>query len=482
MNQFLGLLLRTFTFGVIIMPNIECDSYANNNVRIAAVAGTFYPREADILHKDIVSYMTNSTALPDSPQLLISPHAGYVFSGAVAGKGYATINKHTKRVIILGPSHYQYFEGIALTNAEYYQSPLGKVKIDVELIARIKKNPLVVTVPEAEKPEHSIEVQLPFLQVQLENFIVLPILFGHANPEDVSKLLLPLIDEHTLVVASSDLSHYHEQNQARVTDDRTIATILNRLPNGFIDGCGEAPIRVIMSLAEKMGLKPLKLDARTSYETAPQYCSKSKVVGYVSIVYLKKSIVEKQLTIEEPQFPDTLKKYLLTLARECLNASVNNLPIPSPQKIEGIASENRGCFVTLTMNGSLRGCIGYIDPIMPLYKAVIENARNAAIMDPRFSPVTKKEIPSITIEISALTIPKELTYKDPDDLIRKLKPQIDGVILQKGYCQSTFLPQVWEQLPDKIQFLEHLSMKAGLSRDDWKTANYKVYTVEHFEE
>lgn len=482
MKQFQAMLLRNLPFGVIIMTNIQFCSSADNNVRNAAVAGAFYPQEAVILRKDISSYLSNKIALPSCPQLLISPHAGYVFSGAVAGKGYATIDEHTKRVIILGPSHYHYFDGIALTNAEYYQTPLGKVKIDTDLMALIKKSPLAVTAPEAEMPEHSIEVQLPFLQVQLENFMILPILFGHANIEEVSKLLLPLIDEHTLVVASSDLSHYHEQNFARVTDNRTIDTIINRLPNGFIDGCGEAPIRVIMSLAKKMELEPLKLDARTSYETAPQYGSKSKVVGYASIVYLKKSIVENQLTVKEPALPDTLKQYLLTLARECLSASVNNLPIPSPEKIEGIANENRGCFVTLTMNGSLRGCIGYIDPIMPLYKAVIENARNAAIRDPRFSPVTKNEVPSITIEISALTIPKELTYKDSNDIISKLKPQIDGVILQKGHYQSTFLPQVWVQLPEKIQFLEHLAMKAGLSRDDWKTANYKVYTVEHFEE
>jgi len=113
---------------------------------------------------------------------------------------------------------------------------------------------------------------------------------------------------------------------------------------------------------------------------------------------------------------------------------------------------------------------------------VIENAKNAAMRDPRFSPVTKEELAAITIEISALTTPLELIYKDSDDLLKKLQPNIDGVILENRSRQSTFLPQVWEQLPDKIQFLEHLAMKAGLSRDEWKSSKFKVYRVEHFEE
>ena len=144
--------------------------------------------------------------------------------------------------------------------------------------------------------------------------------------------------------------------------------------------------------------------------------------------------------------------------------------------------ENRGGFVTLTINNSLRGCIGYIEPIMPLYKAVIENARNAALSDPRFDPVTASELDKICVEVSVLTVPVPLAYNDPDDLLEKLRPNIDGVILSYHGTQSTFLPQVWEQLPDKIQFLQHLSMKAGLAADSWKKASYKVYQAEHFKE
>jgi AmmeMemoRadiSam system protein A/AmmeMemoRadiSam system protein B len=396
---------------------------------------------------------------------------------------YSTISRDVKRVILVGPSHYQYFEGIALTNAANYQTPLGKVNVDLGFINQLRKNPLVVTALDAEAPEHCIEVQIPFLQVQLSTFSIVPILMGKVDPEKVAQIIFPLIDDKTLVIASSDLSHYHTQSEAREIDDKSISTILAGQTDGPIDGCGQAPIRVIMSLAKKLNLSPVKLDARTSYETAPEYGSESRVVGYASFAYTKKT-PEKEIvaSTDQKQLTGELKQYLMTLARASLDASVKNIRYLSPKDIPTILHEKRGCFVTLTINGTLRGCIGYIDPIEPLYKAVIENARNAALRDPRFSPVTFKELDQISIEISVLTLPQDLPYSDSSDLLRKLRPNIDGVILQKGPYQSTFLPQVWEQLPDKIQFLQHLAMKAGMQQDNWKSADVKIYQVEHFEE
>ena len=147
-----------------------------------------------------------------------------------------------------------------------------------------------------------------------------------------------------------------------------------------------------------------------------------------------------------------------------------------------MTKENRGCFVTLTENGALRGCIGYIEPIKPLYQAVMENARNAALSDPRFSPVTPAELAGIRVEVSVLTRPAPLEYDGPQDLLNKLVPHVDGVILQSGPYQSTFLPQVWDQLPEKTAFLEALSLKGGMPRDGWKNANVKRYRAEHFSE
>jgi AmmeMemoRadiSam system protein A len=180
--------------------------------------------------------------------------------------------------------------------------------------------------------------------------------------------------------------------------------------------------------------------------------------------------------------PAEVTTFLLKLARESLEANVGNSPLPKPENPPAFTRERQGCFVTLTVGGKLRGCIGYIEGIKPLFEAVIDNAGNAALSDPRFPQVTPAELPGIRIEISVLTPPVPLDYKDPQDLLNKLVPNEDGIILQKGFHQSTFLPQVWEQLPDKVEFLEHLSMKGGMPADGWKTAAVKRYRAIHFQE
>jgi uncharacterized protein len=180
--------------------------------------------------------------------------------------------------------------------------------------------------------------------------------------------------------------------------------------------------------------------------------------------------------------PADVTSFLLKLARESLEAGVKGLAIPKPGNPPESAKKLQGCFVTLTKFGELRGCIGYIEGIKPLYEAVIDNAQNAALSDPRFPVVSASELSEIRIEISVLTPPVPLDYKDPQDLLRKLVPNKDGIILQKGFHQSTFLPQVWEQLPDKVQFLEHLSLKGGMPADGWKTATVKRYGAIHFQE
>jgi len=185
---------------------------------------------------------------------------------------------------------------------------------------------------------------------------------------------------------------------------------------------------------------------------------------------------------ETSDLPATVKAFLLKLARQSLEACVARKAAPKPEQIPESVKPKQGCFVTLTIGGRLRGCIGYLEGIKPLYEAVIENARNAALSDPRFPAVTAGDLSSITIEISVLTQPKVLEYKDPQDLLNKLTPGQDGIILQQGFHQSTYLPQVWEQLPDKIQFLENLSIKGGMDPDGWKSATVKRYRAIHFQE
>jgi AmmeMemoRadiSam system protein A len=185
---------------------------------------------------------------------------------------------------------------------------------------------------------------------------------------------------------------------------------------------------------------------------------------------------------EPSDLPPETKSFLLALARQSLEACVTNVKIQPPINPPYLTLKKHGCFVTLTEHDRLRGCIGYIEGIKPLYQAVIENARNAALSDPRFPEVTTAELPLIKIEISVLTPPEPIIYKTPQELLEKIVPGKDGIILQNGFKQSTYLPQVWEQLPDKIQFLENLSVKGGMNPDGWKTASVKRYRAIHFQE
>ncbi|MCU0608531.1 MAG: AmmeMemoRadiSam system protein B [Chitinispirillaceae bacterium] len=452
------------------MTTLFTGATPGDAIRNPAVAGQFYPADPRELRHDVEQYIAGGAPLPVAPQIIISPHAGYVFSGPVAGKGFAAVDRSIKTVILMGPPHHVPVQGVSVSSASFFETPLGKVPVDRDRVRKLLANTLVQSSDRAHGPEHSLEVQIPFLQVRLSSFSIVPLLVGETDPEKAAACILPLVDEHTLLVASSDMSHYMPQKQARAEDDRSIADILSGRIHGHIDACGEMPIRVAMICAKKMGLSPKLIDKRTSFETAPQYGSGDRVVGYASIVYIPAEIA-----------PD-VKKKLLAIARGALEAAVRRETYVPPADVPEYAREKRGCFVTLKIRGELRGCIGYIDPIKPLYQAVIENACSAALSDPRFNPVTPSELSSIKLEVSVLTTPEILEYSDPVDLLNKLVPGVDGIILKQGSRQSTFLPQVWEQLPDKVDFLEHLSQKGGMPMDGWKTAQVKRYRAEHFSE
>jgi AmmeMemoRadiSam system protein B/AmmeMemoRadiSam system protein A len=466
---------RILIAGAVAMGLFSCNSSAGASVRRPAVAGQFYPDDGAELRRDVETYLAGGTALPSAPRIIISPHAGYVFSGPVAGKGFAAVDRNVRTVILLGPPHRMPVRGIAAPEASWFETPLGRVEVDQERIRRLMKDPAVYRDDRPHAQEHSLEVQIPFLQVRLGQFRIVPLLVHGIEPEKAAGLLFPLIDAHTLIVASSDLSHYKSQQEARKIDDASVRTILEGKADGFIDGCGEVPIRAAMALAKKMGLVPRLLDKRTSYETAPRYGSAGQVVGYASIVYLPAGAGEG--------LAPEVRSFLLKLARRSLEASVKGAEPPPPGDVPEVTKENRGCFVTLTVRGGLRGCIGYIEPIKPLYRAVVENAANAALADPRFPRVTPAELPSIKVEVSVLTKPEPLAYRSPDDLLSQLVPGEDGIILSSGFRQSTYLPQVWEHFGgDRIKFLENLSVKGGMPPDGWKTADVKRYRAEHFSE
>lgn len=459
-------------------------------VREPAVAGQFYPGSAESLRRQVESFVADGRGLESPARMIVSPHAGYVFSGALAGEAFATVDRSVRTVILLGPSHRALFDGVSVADVDHYRTPLGIVPLDSTVVAALRTHDNVHSLPAAHAAEHCLEVQIPFIQTVLPEASIVPVVVGRAEPADIAALIEPLIDDHTLVVASSDLSHYHSSETAKTLDKRSVQTILEGDTGGPIDGCGEVPIRVLMHIARKRGFTPVLLDARNSYEVAPRYGGPDRVVGYAAIAYVDKKYRptgtdetgEAGAESKTDAVDSEVQRYLLRLARGSLEAAVRGGKPPKTADAPAYATEKRGCFVTLTKSGQLRGCIGYIEPIKPLGEAVVDNARSAALNDPRFPAVRPDELGDITVEVSVLTEPKPLFFESPSDLLRKLEPGRDGVILQKGFHRSTFLPQVWDQLPDKEQFLSRLAMKGGMPADGWKKAEVLTYQAVHFQE
>jgi AmmeMemoRadiSam system protein B/AmmeMemoRadiSam system protein A len=469
---------------------VHAGGFAEERIRPPAVAGQFYTADPAGLRDEVAGFIGGGEPLDQPARIIVSPHAGYLFSGPVAGKSYAAVSRSVRRVLLIGPAHRVFFEGVSIPDVDGYRTPLGVASVDTAAVQQLRESPLVRAEPRAHQQEHCLEVQLPFLQVALDSFVFIPILCGKVRPAAVAELLMPLIDSQTLVVASSDFSHYLSHDQARGRDSLSIEAVLRGDMHETIDACGETPIKAAMLLARSLGCTPALLDARTSYDTAPMYGSESRVVGYASIVFTPESgsggekISRAREAAEPLTWSAAERKLLLHLARSSLEHAIRNepLPAPDPDTLPRQCRENLGCFVTLKIGAHLRGCIGYLEGIKPLYQAVIENARNAGMSDPRFPAVRADELEKIRIEISVLTTPHKLTVNGPEELLASLSPGRDGLILRKGHNQATFLPQVWEQLPSKTAFLEHLSMKAGLGKDGWRDASYRRYFAAHFSE
>lgn len=447
------------------------------NIRKPAVAGTFYSDNPKILKNEIELFLDNAVGVVKDSPMVIVPHAGYVFSAPVAASSFKSIRKNIRRVILIGPSHYKYFKGISVPKENAYETPLGVVKVDSDAITKLKSYNFVNSFSEAHDKEHCLEVQIPFLQTILKEFSIVPIIASKIeNYREVADAVLSLVDDSTVIVISSDLSHYMDNDSAHKEDLQTIERIISGNPHCDLDACGSEPIKIAMTIAKIKGYKSQLLDMRNSFETAPRYGSEDRVVGYAAIAYVPDNKEEKEY------FTNDEKKFLLKIARDSLVSGVTNqeydLPDISNEKLRDVT----GCFITLRKGNALRGCIGYIEGVSPLYKAIADNAISAALKDYRFPPVAEDELSDISIEISVLTKPESFQYLNTDDLLNKIVPGVDGIILDYQGRRSTFLPQVWEELSDKVQFLEHLSRKAGLGAEDWKKASYRRYQAIHFEE
>lgn len=474
-------------------PNVS------GRVHAPAVAGKFYPSDKAELGQTVDEMLAQAKTVElKNLRALICPHAGYAYSGKIAAAAYKQlVGRDIRTVILLGPSHRGDFPGAAVPDADAMATPLGNVAIAPWAAKLLASGPFILD-PECDirtdsgatvrgRPhayEHSVETQIPFIQRVAPQAKIVPILFGRVEPLDVARALEPYLDEHTLIVVSTDLSHYLPEQVGRPMDEGTVKAICGL--DGKIDpeqACGSAPIKTLSYLARQHRWKAQVLAVGNSNDVTGE----KKGVGYASIAYCA-SEAKPQAAAPAPsrQYSAAERKFLLELARKTITAVVNGKPEPELKKGEASAklTERRGCFVTLKIDGQLRGCIGSIQPQEPLVESVIHMGHAAALYDRRFNPVKPEELSKINIEISVLTVPQALEYSSPADLFEKLRPKIDGVVFRYEGNQATYLPQVWEEIQNKETFLSRLSEKAGLSPFAWRSskARFETYQVESFQE
>lgn len=446
--------------------------------RPAAVAGLFYPASAAALRAEVREHLDGvASGDASDPKVLVVPHAGYVYSGPTAARAYAALRGRAapvRRVVLIGPAHRVAVRGVAVPSVDRFETPLGKVPLDRGTLDALAASPHVVVSDRAHAAEHSLEVQLPFLQETLGAFTLVPLLAGDAADDAVAEVLDRVWGgSETLIVVSTDLSHYLPYDSARRIDADTLEQVLHNGP-GLDHGqaCGATPLNALMQLARRRGLRPRLLAACNSGDTAGD---RDRVVGYAALSYATASPAASAGS-------DDRGAILLAHARhavESLFGCDGRDALPDAPFLDAPGAT----FVTLHRHGELRGCVGMLEADRSLRDDVARNARSAALRDPRFEPLRAEELDGLTIEVSLLAPPRPLVFSDEDDLLRQLGAERAGVIVEHGRRRATFLPQVWEQLPDAREFLAHLKAKAGLAAEvDATSLSVSTYAVEKWSE
>lgn len=465
-------------------------------IRKAAVAGMFYPDDPRQLSSDVKGFLSAAGAFDGPvPKAIIAPHAGYRYSGAIAAKAYARLKPvadKITRVVLLGPCHRVAVRGLALSGADCFETPLGQVEIDKDAESQIAGMEQVGVFPPTHQAEHALEVHLPFLQELLGDFKLVPLVVGETPPAKVAEVLEALWGgPETLIVISSDLSHFLDYDAARQIDRRTCDAIMSLDPakiekNG---ACGRFPVGGLLHLAKSRGMKAETIDLRNSGDTAGM---KDRVVGYGAWAFFdpatRKKTVPLNIRFKRKKAPAAVKpagddferqtkdllaahgEHLLALAdRSIRHGLEHNKPMKLDLAVEPKTLQSEGAsFVTLKTAGKqLRGCIGSPTAHQALSLDVSGNAFKAAFKDPRFTPVSADEYEGLRMSISVLSPQAPMQIESEADLLAQLRPGIDGLVIADGGRRALFLPAVWEQLPDPKQFLAQLKRKAGMPLDHW---------------
>ena len=438
-----------------------------NKIKEPSVAGSFYTDNAEELKKQIESFKAQSKNyyVDRKARAVIVPHAGLVFSGRVAYEGIDQLDKDIENLFIIAPAHRVPFEGLALTSYTHWETPLGKVRINRTICKELIKNHNAQINDEAYEPEHSVEIQVPIVQTLFEKAKIIPILVGKDSPETIEKIIEEYYPDTTNgFIISSDLSHFLDDEKAKNLDSATALMIeTGNVANfRYEQACGALAVVGLTMFANKNNYSLIRIDMTNSASTTGD---KSRVVGYGSWFLYEG---EKNQYIEK-----YCSQFLIDLVKIVINSAFEkgkNITINYPQ----IFDEWGASFVTLEKDERLRGCIGSIIAHQPLINDLVNNAKNAAFKDFRFRPVSQDEVKDLKVAVSILTNPVKIDFKDEKDLLKKIKPKKDGIIIKDGNYQAVYLPSVWEQLPDKKEFLNSLKVKAGL-KEDYFSDNFEAY-------
>ena len=457
-------------------------------VRPATQAGRFYDGNPQSLSHEVDSFLAlhAKDAQYDNVAAIIVPHAGYYFSGNVAATAYMSLpkDKQYKRIFLLGPSHHEWLDGASVnTEADYYETPLGQVKVDREITLQLTSNADSVFSyqPKAHDREHCLEVQLPFLQRRFKEVPpIVPIIIStndFRKLKQIAEALKPYFTDENLFIVSSDFSHYPSYEDACQVDAKTgkaiessdvgqfIAALESNAKSGIrnlaTSACGELAIATLLLMMDsRYEVKHLLYQNSGDIDNHDH----SRVVGYHAFAILRGEEKEFSLTDED-------KSLLKRLAYNSIKDSLDGKPVSHLSPLPSHLSSKCGAFVSLHKQGRLRGCIGHFGEDVPLYEIVAEMARAAAFEDPRFLPVTRNELDDLDIEISVLTPMRRIQSLDEFELHRQ------GIYIKKGYRSGTFLPQVADEVNwTKEEFVGHCSQdKAGLGWDGWRDAELYVY-------
>ncbi len=480
----------TFSFAMLaVAMSVSCFAGNSPGYRAAGVAGVFYPADPKAL-ASMMDEMLARAAVPairDPILAVVAPHAGYQFSGPVAAYTYASLKgRKFSRVVVIAPSHFEAFDFTSVYDGDAYTTPLGSVQIDKVFAAQLAKTGPTIQLskqghlPTKNGTEHALEVQLPWLQRVLGNFSLVPVIMGdqsYGSSRALGVALAKLIqDGDTLIVASSDLSHYHPYDEAARIDHKTLNALQvwdyfsmsQNFQERVWEACGGAAVVAAMIAAEHMGAnRALLLKYANTGDVTGDH---ARVVGYGSAVLVKTDAAKAA----SPRFSIGArdKTELLKLARKSVEYAVRQKKVYEPPATSNeLFNQDYGTFVTLRESGEFRGCIGYMSATKPLYLTVRDTATLAATRDPRVPAVSESELRKLTYEISVLSPLRRV----PE--VRQIKVGEHGLLMRNGDRQGVLLPQVpVEQRWGRQRFLDETCIKAGMPTTCWKDENTDIFS------